>query len=322
MKTKRPLVSICIPSYNRPQYLERELESIISQKGFNTQDFEILIIDDASSADIDSVVLPFLSKYENFRFIKNKKNIGIGPNLLKLLENFWGSYFFFLSDDDELLGGALLRLRRMIKKHLDVAVFTSSYKVKNIKTGEISKVEIFDKSLEIPSGDIKSIVKFYGAQHTFSRICVRRDAIDYAGFARHVKSDHPHMYLIGRAALLGKTFYSNEPLIMRSHGAPFEWKNPRDFYMREHIQIIKDLSKINPDFYWEAMKERVSYVPDQFWARAYTEGLSGGLDYLSRVIAIAQIGKSPKMLLITGALILKNTVVRSLHKLAWVIKSF
>lgn len=315
METKRPLVSICIPSYNRPEYLKHELASIISQKGFNLQDFEILIIDDASSADIDSVVLPYLSIYENFTFIKNKKNIGIGPNLLKLLENFSGRYFFFLSDDDELLGGALLRLKSTINKHLDVAVFTSSYKVKDIKTGKVSKVEIFDKSLEIPKDDVKSIVKFYGAIHTFSRICIRRDVIDLAGFARHVKSHHPQLYLIARAALLGKSYYSGRPLIIRSQGTPFEWRNPRDYYMREHIKIIKDLSRINPDFYKEAMMERVSYIPDQFYARL-GESLDSGFRYLTSILKIPEIGKSPRLLILLSGELLGNTFSRLLHKLA------
>lgn len=40
-----PLVSVIIPTYNRPDFLKLTVESIISQ---TFQDFEIIVIDDGS----------------------------------------------------------------------------------------------------------------------------------------------------------------------------------------------------------------------------------------------------------------------------------
>lgn len=314
------LISICIPTYNRPEYLKRLLKSIISQKGFKGREFELLIIDNASLADIGQILKPFCEKYDNIRFIRNRVNIGGVPNFIKLLRNFRGQYFFYLSDDDKLLAGALLKLKRMVNKNPEVALFTSAYKNRNYENNKISTVKIFDKSKIIYKEDIRSIVKFYGAGHSFSRVCIKRDSIDINGYIRHRKSSHGQMYFMGKAALSGKSYYSNNPLILRTVGNPYFWKNTRDFMMREHIEIIKDLARINPDFYDEAMKERMSYIPDQFYAR-FGESLGSGFSYLIAILKIPDIGKNPQVLILLSREMFGNTFLRLFHKLAGAVKT-
>ena len=43
MKPKKPLLSICIPTYNRCEYLKKSIETIISQKEFSDENVEIVI---------------------------------------------------------------------------------------------------------------------------------------------------------------------------------------------------------------------------------------------------------------------------------------
>ena len=66
------LVSVIMPSYNTGKYIAASIHSVIAQ----TYDrWELIIVDDASTDDTDSVVAPFLTD-ERIRYIKNPVNMG------------------------------------------------------------------------------------------------------------------------------------------------------------------------------------------------------------------------------------------------------
>lgn len=92
-----PLVSILIPAYNRPEYLKIALESALNQSYKN---IEILIGDDSTNENVKNMIKPYLEKYKNIIYIKNKCNIGQFENDLKLIEKCNGDYINFLMDDD------------------------------------------------------------------------------------------------------------------------------------------------------------------------------------------------------------------------------
>jgi glycosyltransferase involved in cell wall biosynthesis len=72
-KTK-PLLSICIPTYNRAEYLDKSIASIIRQKEFHRGDVELVIADNASDDNTEEVVKKYQEKYENIVYFKNNEN--------------------------------------------------------------------------------------------------------------------------------------------------------------------------------------------------------------------------------------------------------
>ena len=78
----QPLLSICIPTYNREKYLQECLESIIHQEGFNTEDIEIVISDNASQDNTTQLVETYKAKYPNIKYFRNVENIGAIRNVL------------------------------------------------------------------------------------------------------------------------------------------------------------------------------------------------------------------------------------------------
>ncbi|MCK5535969.1 MAG: glycosyltransferase family 2 protein [Bacteroidales bacterium] len=91
-----PLVSICVPTYNRAGLISVLLDSILAQSYNN---FEIIITD--NSDDMETKELISL-KYNDKRiqYYKNKKNLGMDGNTLKVLSLITGKYFTFTPDDD------------------------------------------------------------------------------------------------------------------------------------------------------------------------------------------------------------------------------
>lgn len=74
-RMKKPLLSICIPTYNRSVYLRKSIESIVCQREFTDGDVEIVISDNASEDDTQAVGKEFAGKYDNFHYYRNEENI-------------------------------------------------------------------------------------------------------------------------------------------------------------------------------------------------------------------------------------------------------
>ena len=126
------LLSICIPTYNRPKHLLNCLNSLTLQSYKN---FEVCISDNASDSNIKKIIKPFKKKLNN-KFNRNKKNLGFALNLLKVSSMANGKFIWFLGDDDLLVKDSLKYLIKKMKKNSDVDFFwvNSFYlDVKNIK---------------------------------------------------------------------------------------------------------------------------------------------------------------------------------------------
>lgn len=112
----KPLLSICIPSYKREKYLKECLESIINQSGFNENDIEVVISDNASPDNTMQLVQEYQKRYKNIVYHRNEKNIGANSNILKIPEYANGEYIWLLSDDDMMSYIALETILPILKK--------------------------------------------------------------------------------------------------------------------------------------------------------------------------------------------------------------
>jgi glycosyltransferase involved in cell wall biosynthesis len=98
-KNFQPDVSIILPTFNRVDYLERSINSVLIQTFTN---WELLIIDDGSSDSTFSLVNKFLLKDERIRFSKHK-NVGLPITLNIGINSACGKFITFLGSDDEYL---------------------------------------------------------------------------------------------------------------------------------------------------------------------------------------------------------------------------
>ena len=106
-------LSICIPTYNRAQSLNKTLMSIVTQQGFD-KNIEIIISDNASLDNTEEVSRAFCSKYENIKYYKNANNIE-DANFPLVLSYSTGDYVKLLSDNKPLLPGFLENLANATK---------------------------------------------------------------------------------------------------------------------------------------------------------------------------------------------------------------
>lgn len=94
-KTQEPLISVIIPTYNRPIYLVDAIASAVNQ---TYQNIEIIVSDDCSVENPQSIVDSF--KDSRIRFRRNSSNLGVALNVPSAIQEAQGEYIATLNDDD------------------------------------------------------------------------------------------------------------------------------------------------------------------------------------------------------------------------------
>jgi glycosyltransferase involved in cell wall biosynthesis len=94
---REPLVTVCIPTYNRARWIREAVESALAQ---TYQNLEVLVVDDASSDDTESVVRALDDP--RVRFVANERNLGMVGNHNRTLQLADGPLIKFLHADDVL----------------------------------------------------------------------------------------------------------------------------------------------------------------------------------------------------------------------------
>ena len=88
-------VSILLPVYNGETYLKEAIESILSQ---SFDDFELLILNDASTDNSKKIILAYQDK--RIRYIENESNLGLVRTLNRGIELSTGEFIARMDQDD------------------------------------------------------------------------------------------------------------------------------------------------------------------------------------------------------------------------------
>ncbi len=91
-----PAVSVILPTYNRSVFLGRAIRSVLAQ---SYGDFELLVVDDASTEDPTPVVAAFAD--DRVRLIRHEVNRGNAAARNTAIREARGRFLAFLDDDDE-----------------------------------------------------------------------------------------------------------------------------------------------------------------------------------------------------------------------------
>lgn len=120
-----PLISICIPTYNREDYIEQTIESALSQ---DYEFIEVIISDNCSSDNTQQVISKFLSD-ERVKYFKNDMNIGMVNNWNVILNRrLNGDWFMILSDDDYLIDSNYIsKCVNLILENQVMLVYSNGY---------------------------------------------------------------------------------------------------------------------------------------------------------------------------------------------------
>ena len=94
---ENPLVSIITPSFNSEKFIKETIQSVQNQ---TYQNWEMIIMDDASTDKTVAIAKQFADKDQRIKIYKLEKNSGTGIARNTALEKTSGQYISFLDADD------------------------------------------------------------------------------------------------------------------------------------------------------------------------------------------------------------------------------
>jgi len=123
-----PDISIIVCSYNHAKWVERCLRSLLHQDFIKKEDYEVILIDDGSTDITQDILNNF--KFENFRYFKNKKNIGLPGSINKAIKLSQGRYIVRVDSDDYVVRNFLYLTKLFLNLNREYqAVAVDYYKV-------------------------------------------------------------------------------------------------------------------------------------------------------------------------------------------------
>lgn len=131
------LISIVVTSYNYQEYLKDTINSVISQTFKN---WEMIVIDDASTDCSLEIIKEFVNNDNRIKLIENKENLGLKKSMQKGVEAASGEWIAFLESDDMWREDYLEHKAAIIKEYPDlglifndVELFGDERKIKLLK---------------------------------------------------------------------------------------------------------------------------------------------------------------------------------------------
>lgn len=122
--TRTPMVSIIVPTYDRPERLRLALESVNRQQ---FQDFEVIVVNDGT-IPVESVVAE-MNLVGRITLVNHDRNRGLAASRNTGLRLARGAYVAYLDDDDRLLPDHLGTLVSFLEQGTHQVAYTDAWRI-------------------------------------------------------------------------------------------------------------------------------------------------------------------------------------------------
>jgi glycosyltransferase involved in cell wall biosynthesis len=178
-----PKVSIGLPVYNGDKYINKALDSLLSQ---SFTDFEIIISDNNSIDNTGTICREYVDRDSRIRYIRQIENIGAVDNFEYVLNEATGRYFKWAAADDFL--GNKHTLEKLVKhledgfelamsdvNILDETTRTINERILSSANSESETKSFKDLALKYPSFQIYGLFVTSSLRQNFSILKINSD---------------------------------------------------------------------------------------------------------------------------------------------------
>ena len=215
-------VSVCIPTYNRADYLQYAIASVEQQ---TYADWELIVCDDGST-DNTAEVMNTKSDDARIRYVRHPQNIGRSRNMRSGFDAAVGDYFIKFDDDDALSPEFLAKTVAILDTHPEVDFVCSDHWVINAQ-GERDSAATKENSAKWGKDKLAAAIIPDLIQETFIKQSLqvgstlfRRSCLQQIDYMRPQADGCEDFDLLVRLALAGYQGYFLPELLMeyRFHG--------------------------------------------------------------------------------------------------------
>ncbi|MDR3049915.1 MAG: glycosyltransferase [Elusimicrobiota bacterium] len=160
-------ISICIPTYNRQDYLKVALDSIFSQISEDIKNkVEICISDNASPDNTKGLIETYIKNYSDISIVyfRQKENLGVDRNFQTSIEMAHGKFYWGMSDDDIIEPGGIKYILNEIQSNPSIYMYYLNYNAydSNLENKVASKHNLWKEKNDIVFNNSLECIKKCG----------------------------------------------------------------------------------------------------------------------------------------------------------------
>jgi abequosyltransferase len=213
-----PILSLCIPAYNRPEELRQLLDNLAGETGNVT---EIVISEDCSPRrdEIEAAVGAFGRSHPKvtLRYSSNAKTLGYDGNLRRLVELSHGDYCVFMGDDDLLQPGALKLIEEAVR-HPNIGVVLRGWRTIDKTTSTVLHQHRYFSGDRFFAAGPETVAAFFRRSVFISGLTVRRDAALAAATSEYDGTLLYQLHLVGTLLMSMNGFYLSSEIALNRQG--------------------------------------------------------------------------------------------------------
>ncbi len=124
-----PLLSVCVPTYNRAHLLRLSLQAALPQVAKHADLVELCVSDNAST-DMTKEVVEECRSLGPLRYYRNQTNLGFAGNIVNLAtKHATGDYVWLIGDDDLINQGAVQKILDVLQAHQDINALYANFNI-------------------------------------------------------------------------------------------------------------------------------------------------------------------------------------------------
>lgn len=190
-------LTICIPTYNRPELLSACLDSVINSIENCKSDIKILVSDNCSDMNYDKVITEKKKKFSKIKYFRNKKNVR-DLNFYLCAKRAKTKYVWIFSDDDIMKQDALFKLESNISNLNNLIV--CNYDLYDFKLKKCLKENLINVNNKKNYTNAENVMTDFGFRLSFlSCIILNRNhflRLPESIFKKYVKYQFPFLLSI------------------------------------------------------------------------------------------------------------------------------
>jgi succinoglycan biosynthesis protein ExoO len=218
-----PRVSVIMANYNGARHLAEAIASVQAQ---TLSDWELILVDDASTDDSLGVALALAERDPRIRLVGQSRNLGPAAARNRALDAARGAWIAVADSDDVMLPSRLERLLARAEREGAAIVADNQLICSADLRGRVPFIEPHE-ARRFARVDLAAFIdssRLYakGADLGFVKPLIRRDLIDRAGarYDESLRIGEDFHFLVGLLAAGAELSLEPEPLYLyRKHGA-------------------------------------------------------------------------------------------------------